>query len=189
MAISRLDIDSAVDRLFFFSGRGNLIGIPTRPGTSSTAVTGVPTNGIAGYAPGAIFFNFKAASPGTMFYVNVGTALSATWRNIDANAAIAALAVTGVAGGYKLARGQATTVAASDTIVTGLATVVSAGANLESDPVLTCTWATAAIGNQSGAPAAGSILLKTWMPTSDSDGTPIAATTFGKVANWWAIGT
>ncbi len=49
-----------------------------------------------------------------------------------------------------------------------------------------CDRASASIGDQAGAPAAGSILLKTWKPTATGDATPIAATTFGKKVNWWA---
>ena len=103
----------------------------------------------------------------------------------------AATAVAGIAAGYKLARGQATTVAASDTVVTGLTTVVAVVASLESDPVVGCSFASAAIGDQAGAPAAGSILVKTWKPTTaGAAGNPdvIAATTFTKKVNWVAIG-
>jgi len=85
--------------------------------------------------------------------------------------------------------GQHTTVAASDTVVTGLATVVAVIASLDSDPTDNPFMVSASIGNQSGAPAAGSILLKTWQNTSGSDPTPTAATTFSKVVNWVAIGT
>lgn len=97
--------------------------------------------------------------------------------------------VQGVAEGYKIARGQGTTVAASDTVVTGLATVVSVVANLESAPVLTCDRVNGNVGTQAGAPAAGSILITSWMPTSSSVTTPIAATTFSKLYNWIAVGT
>lgn len=89
----------------------------------------------------------------------------------------------------QFARGQRTTVAASDDVDTGLTTVLAAGAGLESDPVLTCDRAQAVIGDQAGAPAAGHILIKTFMPTSVSNPTPIAATAFSKKVNWWAIGT
>lgn len=96
--------------------------------------------------------------------------------------------IEGVAGGYKIARGQHTTVAASDTVVTGLATVVSAVAVLDDDPVDGVMQVTASIGDQAGAPAAGSILIKGWKST-DGDATQIAATTFAKKVNWIAIGT
>lgn len=108
---------------------------------------------------------------------------------INANFAALAASVLGVASGYKVARGQATTVTASDTVVTGLATVVSAVANLEDSPVIGCSQAQAVIGDQAGTPAAGSILVKTFCPTASGDATPKAATTFGKKVNWIAIGT
>jgi hypothetical protein len=97
--------------------------------------------------------------------------------------------VTLDAADIKFARGTRTTVAASDDIDTGLAIVLGAGACLESDPVLTCDRGQAFIGDQAGAPAAGHILIKTFMPTSVSNPTPIPATTFTKKVNWWAIGT
>lgn len=92
-------------------------------------------------------------------------------------------------GGLRLVSGQATSVTASDTIVTGLSKVLSAVANLEDAPVIGCDRAQAVIGDQAGAPAAGSILLKTFKPTASGDATPIAATTFGKKVNWIAVGT
>jgi hypothetical protein len=96
--------------------------------------------------------------------------------------------VQALAGGVKMAMGQHATVAASDTIVTGLANVIAAFAVLDDAPVLTCDRAQASIGNQAGAPAAGSILLETFMPTDATHPTPIAATTFGKKVNWLALG-
>lgn len=81
MAVTRNDIQSGVDRDTFVNGVGHLRGFPTRPGTSSTAVTGVPTNGIAGYGPGALFQNYKG-SAGSLLYVNQGSATSAMWLNI-----------------------------------------------------------------------------------------------------------
>lgn len=104
-------------------------------------------------------------------------------------AALASVAAPIVLQQFKYARGQATTASAADTIVTGLATVVAVIAILEDDPVLTMDRVTAQVGNQAGAPAAGSIVLKSWMPTSVSNPTPIAATTFSKKVNWLAIGT
>lgn len=101
----------------------------------------------------------------------------------------AGLQIGSQVGGFRMARGQKSTASASDTVVTGLSNVVIAIANLESAPVIGCMWATAAIGDQAGTPAAGSILIKTWMPTSNSDPTPLAATTFTKVVSWLAIGS
>ncbi|MCC7423773.1 MAG: hypothetical protein IT428_26205 [Planctomycetaceae bacterium] len=100
-----------------------------------------------------------------------------------------ATAPAAVAAGYKVARGQHTTVAASDTVVTGLATVVAVVASLDSDPVDDPCLVTASIGDQAGSPAAGSILIKTWKNTGGTDPTPAAATTFSKKVNWIAFGT
>ena len=105
----------------------------------------------------------------------------------DRTAALAS-APAAVAAGYKVARGQHTTVDENDTVVTGLATVVSVVAGLDDDPVDGCMHVTASIGDQNGAPAAGSILIKTWKST-DADASLVAASTFGKKVNWIAIGT
>lgn len=91
--------------------------------------------------------------------------------------------------GCKVARGQQTTVAAADTVVTGLTTVIAVIASLDSDPVDDPFMCTATIGDQAGAPAAGSIIVKTWKNTGGTDPTPTAATTFTKKVNWIAIGT
>lgn len=99
------------------------------------------------------------------------------------------LAAVGIAAGYKFARGQLTTVTAADTVVTGLSTVVAVVACLESDPVDDPFMCSAQIGDQAGAPAAGSIVIKTWKNTGGTDPTPAAATTFSKKVNWIAIGT
>lgn len=97
--------------------------------------------------------------------------------------------VAGVAAGYKIARGTVTPTSASHTVATGLTTVVAAVASLKGSPTLTHLWVGADIGNQSGAPAAGSILIKSWKPTSSSDVTPVAATTPWGAVDWIAIGT
>jgi hypothetical protein len=97
-------------------------------------------------------------------------------------------AIAGVAQSYKVARGQHITVDEDDTVVTGLATVVSVVAVLDSDPVAGCQFVTASIGDQAGAPAAGSILIKTWKATDTADTAIIPATTFTKNVNWIAIG-
>lgn len=83
--------------------------------------------------------------------------------------------------------GQSTTVAASDTIATGLGKVLSVVASLDSDPVDGAMHATASIGDQAGAPVAGSFLLNTWKST-DADATLVAATTFAIKVNWIAVG-
>lgn len=90
--------------------------------------------------------------------------------------------------GWNFDRGQATTVTASDTVVTGLSKVFAAWAILDDAPVAGCQHAQASIGDQVGAPAPGSILIKTWKATATADTAMIAATTFGKKVNWFAIG-
>ena len=91
---------------------------------------------------------------------------------------------------YKLARGQHTTVAAVDTVVTGLTTVVAVIAGLDANCSDNILYVSASIGDQSGSPAAGSIYIKSWKPTNaTNDATPAAATTLGGKANWIAIGT
>lgn len=98
-------------------------------------------------------------------------------------------AVGGVAAGYKIARGTHTTVAASDTVVTGLATVVAAVVSFKGAPSINNFILAADIGTQAGAPAAGSILIKSYKPTATNDVTPLPATTFGATCDWIAIGT
>lgn len=81
MPVSSLDLDAAVDRYMNAGGYGRLLGFPFQPTQSSTATTGVPTNGIAGFAPGALFINVKG-TVGSVLYVNTGTNISATWTNL-----------------------------------------------------------------------------------------------------------
>lgn len=182
----RLPLLGNIDRILEIAGGiGNLIGLPlANPGKTFTLATGVPIDGTKGYAKSALWFNTKNGG----IYENTGTYASSVWVKHTAGAT----AVQGVAAGYKIARGQKSTVTASDTVVTGLATVVSVVATLESDPVDTCSLASAAIGDQAGSPAAGSVLIKTWMPTTGGvagNPTLIAATTFTKKVNWIAVGT
>lgn len=89
----------------------------------------------------------------------------------------------------RTARGQATTVAAVDTIATGLPVLTSVTAALDSDPSDDPFMVSASIGDQAGSPAAGSFYLKTWKNTGGTDPTPLAATTFGKKVNWAATGS
>src|SRR6185312_4801072 len=95
--------------------------------------------------------------------INAGGVLS--FAGVDQTAALAT-APAAVAAGYKIARGQAVTASAADTIATGLATVVMVVCSLDSDPSDDPEWATATIGDQAGAPVAGSIILKTWKNTA-----------------------
>lgn len=90
-------------------------------------------------------------------------------------------------GGFKISCGQHTTITAADTIVTGLATVLSVVAGFETDPADPNSYVSAQIGDQAGTPAAGSAIIKTWKQ-SGTDPTPIAADTFAKKVNWIAIG-
>lgn len=90
--------------------------------------------------------------------------------------------------GNRIARGQRVMAAAIDTVVTGLPSVASVVVSLEDDPTINCVLATGQIGNQSGAPAAGSIFIKVWKPTSTSVTTLVAATSFGQKINWIAVG-
>lgn len=102
---------------------------------------------------------------------------------VSANAA----GVVTVADTRITASGQFTTVSASDNIDTGLGAALGGVVITEdSDPIDDPEWATASIGDQAGAPAAGHFLLKTWKNTAGNDPTPLAATTFGKKVNWFA---
>jgi hypothetical protein len=99
--------------------------------------------------------------------------------------------VQGVADGYKIARGVHTQVAASDTVVTGLATVVAVIVAFAGAPTVKQLFCAGLIGDQAGSPAAGSVLINTYKPTAVNDVTPTAATDFTdnvKIA-WVAIGT
>jgi len=97
--------------------------------------------------------------------------------------------IIGVAAGYKIARGTHTPTTGSDTVVTGLSTVVAAVASLKGAPTLTHMLVAADIGNQAGAPAAGSIYIKSYKPTTSTDVTPTTATTPWGAVDWIAIGT
>lgn len=90
--------------------------------------------------------------------------------------------------GLAIRYGQHTTVAASDTVVTGLAVVVSVVACYDTDPADANFLVSASIGDQAGSPAAGSVLIKTWQNTSGTDPTPTAAGSFSKKVNWIAVG-
>lgn len=99
--------------------------------------------------------------------------------------------VHGVAAGYKVARGVHTQAAASDTVVTGLTTVVAVVAQFSSAPTVKQLHVSATIGDQAGTPAAGSILIRTYKPTSSTnDATPTAATDFTDNLGiaWVAVG-
>jgi len=121
--------------------------------------------------------------------VTIIPATQTVMNDVTASAAEINLLVQGVAAGYKIARGTITPVSESDTVVTGLATVVAAVASLKGAPTLTCMFVAADIGNQAGAPAAGSIYIKTYKPTATTDVTPTSSTTPWSAIDWIAIGT
>lgn len=99
--------------------------------------------------------------------------------------------VKGVAAGYKIARGVAA-ITGTGTVVTGLATVVAVHATPQSDlDGDTLAGVSATIGDQAGAPAAGSVVLKCWkVTTGGAAGNPtLIAADAAKNVNWIAIGT
>lgn len=100
------------------------------------------------------------------------------------------LLMQGVAAGYKVARGEHTQVAASDTVVSGLATVVAVIVSPRTRTVKQLFF-NGSPGDQAGAPAAGSFLITSQKPTAVNDVTPVAATDFTDniVVDWIAIGT
>lgn len=96
--------------------------------------------------------------------------------------------VAGVAAGYKVARGVSA-VTGTLTVVTGLTTVVAVVATPQSDPDgVGLAAVSATIGDQAGAPAAGSVILKAWKVTAVDNATLIAATAAQDI-NWVAVGT
>lgn len=100
------------------------------------------------------------------------------------------LVAQGVAAGYKIARGVAAITGSGD-VATGLTTVVAvtvtAQDNLDGDNL---AGVSATIGNQAGAPAAGSVTIKTWkVTTGGAAGNPtMIAATVAKNVNWIAVG-
>jgi len=147
VAISRFDIDAAVDRLMYVDGRGHLLGLPTQA-ASSNLTTGVPVNSIVGWAPGALFYNFKS-NPGTL-YVNTGTYLLSTWTQLPTSGStIASLTVTAL---------TATALTTPAYTNTGTETV-AVGAN------------TIALGTNSATAAALPAGTASVYPTTAADGT------------------
>lgn len=123
-----------------------------------------------------------------------GTEITATAAEINqlSGATITAAALTalakGVAAGYKIARGVSA-VTGTATVATGLATVVAVVAIPQDDlDGTTLLGVSATIGDQTGTPAAGSVILKCWKATASGNVTAIAATA-AKNVNWIAIGT
>lgn len=149
----------------------------------ATGAPAVTDDSSKGYSIGSWWIRTNGAA----YVLTDPTAGAAVWKSLDETIN----GVVGVAANYKIARGIHTQVAASDTIVTGLATVVAAVVSFQSAPTINQMWATADIGNQTGAPAAGSILLSTLKPTATGNVTPAPATVFTDniALAWIAVGT
>lgn len=81
MAVTRFDIQHSLDRDMEIVGYGFMRGFPASSATSN-ATSGVPTDGVKGFGPGAIFQNYKATTPGNMVYINIGTVSSSNWMNV-----------------------------------------------------------------------------------------------------------
>lgn len=105
---------------------------------------------------------------------------------VPATGNVTTAVITGAEGG-RIARGQHTTVDADDTVVTGLGALDGVVVSLDSDPVAGAQFVTGTIGDQAGAPAAGSFQVKSWKATATGDTALIAATTFGRLVNWIAF--
>jgi len=114
--------------------------------------------------------------------VGAGTSVARTAAEIN-------LLVQGAEAGYKIKHGVTAIGAASEDVATGLTTVTNVIVSMVGDPSMTHMYSTATIGNQTNAPVAGSIRVKSWKPTAVGDVTPTAASdVFANVA-WIAIGT
>jgi hypothetical protein len=176
---SELDIAANVQGSLCFSGgvwRGNKASGTVVAGDAIYYnTTGNPNVGTTG--TGAV------NNTGTGTFVGYAVAAAAT-----ADQFIYFVKANSQATQLRVVSAQATTVAASDTIVTGLAKVVAVVASLDSDPSDDPEWVSASIGDQAGTPAAGSFLLKSWKNTGGTDPTPAAATTFSKKVNYIAVG-
>src|SRR5574341_946616 len=122
------------------------------------------------------------ADSGLKLGAGAGTAVTRTAAEIN-------LLTQGVAAGYKVARGTTTPTTASDTIVTGLATVVAVIVSFKGAPTVTHMFNAGDIGGQAGTTAAGSFLLKSYKPTGTGDVTPTASSTPWSAVDWIAIGT
>lgn len=94
--------------------------------------------------------------------------------------------VTGSANMREIVAGTHTTVTASDIVQTNLSCIVYAVAVMESDPRVTANAVTLVVRPQALYP--GQLLVNTWQPTATNDATPIAATAFGTIIHWIAIG-
>jgi hypothetical protein len=89
MAVTRLDLQSAIGQYMNMPGRGFMLGIGV--GAQYTAansvggVAGNPINGEIGWAPGALFINPLTAVAGNYLWTNTGTNTSAVWSSVMLN--------------------------------------------------------------------------------------------------------
>lgn len=85
--------------------------------------------------------------------------------------------------GLVMVFGEHAQVAASDLVATGLSSVLFAGTcGFNSSPDVDQLWTSV------DPTTSGNITIKGWKPTAAGDVTPLAATTFGAITNWFAIG-
>lgn len=197
------DVAKQINDNFAEVSSGGTFASPTITGTVAGAATytnptfTTPTLGVAAATSVNKVAITAPAASATLTIANTKTLTvsnSLTLAGTDATVmtfpAASASILAGV-GLYKVARGINTQVAASDTVVTGLATVVACVVSFQSAPTVKQLWCAGDIGNQSGSPAAGSILIKTYKPTAVDNCTPTAATDFtdNLAIAWTAIGT
>lgn len=152
------------------------------------AGTTVPADATKGYAPGCIFLDVDA-SAGSQVWINEGTFASSLFKALPTLAAtgLLALAVSGVAAGYKLARGVTALDGSNPTpVTTGLTTVVAATVSLEgsSAPGVGTSVLTVASTNY----GTGALAVYAWKVTATNDATLIASTGTENF-EWIAVGT
>lgn len=119
----------------------------------------------------------------------VGAVTEAVFDDLVASAAMLVedKVVVGLASGRKIAAGVASITGSGD-VVTGLATVIGAVVSIQDNITTAADRPQVTVGDQAGTPAAGSITIKVWKPTSSGNNTPIAAAGAVSVA-WVAYGT
>lgn len=194
-----LDVDTAL------AGNSD-VRIPSQKAVKAYADTkelAANKDATGGYAGLTLFkINFKnAADTFTSFFTNANTAARTyTFQDRDGTIAdntdlagkqdVLTNPVVGVGADYKIARGVSSITGSGD-VVTGLTTVVSITvtpqSDLDGDTLAGCS---ATIGNQAGAPAAGSVTIKCWkVTTGGAAGNPtLIAADAAKSVNWIAVG-
>lgn len=98
------------------------------------------------------------------------------------------MAVVKALHGKSIASGSFTPLADAETIVTGLSLVDCAIASIAGIPIATHSVSIADKGDQAGAPAAGSIIIRTRKTTDTTLTLPIASSGTELVTDWIAIG-